>query len=178
MTEWALQEIKKRYYFPGITAINNTTVYFPGITATPVSVKHHADCAIFRSLEQYDFVFCSCGLLHDLEKMSEIGLVEIIYPRYQHDVCLQERGEDIDNEDVATKVSRQKEKEDCRRILVEVFGPPDRTSLSEIKKTYEEYKRLLLKVFGKKFTNAFFHLDEWLKKQMENYRHSASGFSS
>lgn len=102
--------------------------------------------------------------------MSEHGLVEIIYPRYWHDYKLQECGEDSDKEDAATKIAKEKEREECRRILYETFGPPAQTSLKEIKKTYEEYKELLLRVFGQKFTNAFFHLDEWLKGQMIDYR--------
>lgn len=102
--------------------------------------------------------------------MSDQGLAEIIYPRYGHDYRLQECGEDSDKEDAVAKIAKEKEREECRRILYETFGPPAQTSLKEIKNTYENYKNLLLKVFGQKFTNAFFHLDEWLKSQMTDYR--------
>ena len=167
MKEWGLQQIKKRYYFPGVKG----------------GVLHHADCQIFRSLEQYEFCFCSCGLLHDLEKsLCSDSLLEVIYPRYWHDYYLQERGEDSDDETPETKVAKQKEQEECHRILYEIFGPPSCTSLNDIKKDYEENKKLLLKVFGKSFTDVFYHLNERMKKEIEEYRryehHKASGLSS
>lgn len=175
LTEFALQDIKKRYCFSGI--------YANGVLVNG-GVNHHADCAIFRSLEQYDFAFCSCGLLHDLESLSGSDLIEIIYPRYWHDYYLQESGEDTDNETPETKAAKQQEREECKRVLYEIFGPPDRTSLSEIKNKHEKNRELLVKVFGKNFLidGAGHRLNERMQEDIENYRlherHKVSGFSS
>lgn len=163
MEEWHFQEIKKRYYFS--------------------EVQHHADCCIFRSLEHYEHSFCSCGLLHDLEKTGS-SLIDIVYPRYWHDYYLQENGDDSDYETLAVKADKQKEREECRRILFEIFGPPNRTSLTEIKLGYEKDRELIAKVFGKKFLIdvAGQHLNKRMQENIENYRfherHKVSGFSS
>lgn len=51
-------------------------------------VHHHGDCEIYRSKEFYGYVFCSCGLLHDLMVFSDDEIDEI-YPDYYKDLKLQ-----------------------------------------------------------------------------------------
>jgi hypothetical protein len=164
--EWHFQEIKRRYYQFAFSQLN-----------------HHADCAIYRSLEQHEHSFCSCGLLHDLEKIGS-SFIEIVYPRYWHDYYLQESGEDTDNETSEMKEAKQKERAECQRTLYEIFGPPDRTSLSEIKEKHNKDRELLTKVFGRKFIieGAGQRLNKRMQEDIENYRlherHKVSGLPS
>ena len=162
--EWGLKEIKQRYYHE-ISYVSH------GQKANAAGLRHCADCAIFRSIDHYGFCFCSCGLLYDLDLfLANSNLIEVVYPRYYHDYYLQENGEDSDGDSPEVKSAKEQERKECQRILVEVFGPANYTTIQEIKQQYEDDKKLLLTVFGNNFETAFSALDLRFKTDIEKYR--------
>lgn len=167
LLEWGLRQIKDRYFNPGISFQTPK-----GSASSTSHIGHLMDCAIFRSLQQYDFCFCSCGLLHELDKYlaNAPHLAEVIYPNYNRDYRLQERGEDLDDETPEHKATREAEEKECRRLLVEVFGPPTRITLTEIKEQYDNDKKLLTKVFKAEFPAGLLNLEQKLANDIAEYR--------
>lgn len=52
-----------------------------------IVVNHFADCTIYRSPDVYKFIYCNCGLLHDLFLFDD-KLIEEIYPNWFKEVEL------------------------------------------------------------------------------------------
>lgn len=159
-----LKDIKERYFNPGIRAKGSTS--FP-----KAEITHFADCNIYRSLDVYDFVFCSCGLLHDLTaRLGSSRLLEVVYPDYQKDMDRQER--QLEPENLTPEQLKQisEERSACERVMCEIFGPPTNETLEEIKLHYDEDKSILVEVFKHQYPNAFKRLDDQLAKKLADRR--------
>lgn len=128
-------------------------------------IGHHGDCNIYRSIQVYGNAFCSCGLLHDLGGYLRTGLIEILYPRYWRDYCLQETNEDEDQYTPEQKRKKAQDQEESKKLLESIFGFQD-GSEQEIIEEYEEYRVLLLEIFGESdllMSRLNFHKDQSLE---------------
>lgn len=117
-------------------------------------VNHHADCEIYSLKKR-----CDCGLLHDL-RILDNELAMIIYEGYEIDLYQHDTGND--------KSVYTKEEENKYEMLVkEIFGGFEPLTLTDIKKTYDLYKKIIDEGFGKDgYPAASIRLNKWFEEMM------------
>lgn len=139
-----LERIKERYFRPVIA-------YPEG------HLTHHGDCSIHRAIEVYGTAACTCGFLHDLKMVSE-SLKLKIHPQCYEEGC---------REDGPPQPMSDEDKEKCRKLLEETFGPPIGPSPEEWEETCVQDWRIIEYVFGKQFADR--KRIEWLALDDEGY---------
>lgn len=88
-------------------------------------VTHFGDCRIYSAE-----AFCSCGLLHELDYIN-LFLADAIYPNYNEDILIQE------------KIT-----ETFYGSGIEPTWEGDEKEYEDLKKRYQQDKKLLLDIFG------------------------------